>query len=101
MNHDEEHARPLSDLVEVLQSPIHLEFEVARMEPLFSDKEESRYYVTGVMDDPGLTERLYNAGAEVTLASGTDLAGNPRVKGRCIDIGAYESQYQAFSVKVR
>ncbi len=40
MNHDEEHARPLSDLVEVLQSPIHLEFEVARMEPLFSDKEE-------------------------------------------------------------
>ena len=44
---------------------------------------------------------LHDAGAEVSLASGTDLAGNQRVKGRGIDIGAYESQYQAFSVSVR
>jgi hypothetical protein len=50
---------------------------------------------------PASKMALHDAGAEVTLASGTDLAGNQRVKGRGIDIGAYESQYQAFSVIVR
>ncbi len=38
MNHDDRYARPLSALVEVLRSPIHLEFEVERMEPLFADE---------------------------------------------------------------
>ena len=31
---------------------------------VFTDKEESQVYKTGLMDDPGLTERLYDAGAQ-------------------------------------
>ena len=31
---------------------------------VFSDKAEEKFYKTGLMDDPGLTERLYNAGAK-------------------------------------
>lgn len=38
INHDDEYLRPLSSIVEVLKSPIHLEFEVERMEPLFADE---------------------------------------------------------------
>ena len=30
---------------------------------VFTDKEEKQIYKTGLMDDPGLTERLYDAGA--------------------------------------
>ncbi|MBO6147150.1 MAG: 2-hydroxyacyl-CoA dehydratase [Lachnospiraceae bacterium] len=44
MSHDDKHSRPLSDLVEVLRSPIHLEFEVARMEPLFANEDEYRTF---------------------------------------------------------
>ncbi len=44
MSHDDKHSRPLSDLVEVLRSPIHLEFEVARMEPLFANENEYRTF---------------------------------------------------------
>ncbi len=44
MSHDEEHTRPLSDMVEMLRSPIHLEFEVARMEPLFANEDEYRSF---------------------------------------------------------
>ncbi|MCR5748157.1 MAG: 2-hydroxyacyl-CoA dehydratase, partial [Lachnospiraceae bacterium] len=40
MSHDDEHTRSLSFLLEALRSPIHLEFEVARMEPLFASEEE-------------------------------------------------------------
>lgn len=36
---------------------------------------------------------LYNAGSNVTLSSATDFAGNPRVCGIRIDIGAFESQF--------
>lgn len=31
---------------------------------IFTDKKEKNIYKTGVMDDPGLTERLYNSGAK-------------------------------------
>ena len=31
---------------------------------VFTDKEEKQIYKTGLMDDPGLTERLYDAGAQ-------------------------------------
>ncbi|MBR1523034.1 MAG: 2-hydroxyglutaryl-CoA dehydratase, partial [Lachnospiraceae bacterium] len=44
MNHDDKHTRPLSSLVEALNSPIHLEFEVARMEPLFADEKEYKRF---------------------------------------------------------
>jgi len=40
MNKDDKHTRPLSDMVEKLAGDIKLEFEVARMEPLFSDEAE-------------------------------------------------------------
>lgn len=40
MNHDDKHTRPLSEMVETLAKDIHLEFEVARMEPLFETKDE-------------------------------------------------------------
>ena len=50
---------------------------------------------------PASRMALHDAGAEVSLASGTDLAGNPRVMGRGIDIGAYESQFRGFSVRLR
>ena len=44
---------------------------------------------------------LYNAGAEVTLPSGTDLAGLPRIQGKGIDIGAYECQFSGLLLYVR
>ena len=44
MNHDDKHTRPLSSMVEALNSPIHLEFEVARMDPLFADEEEYKRF---------------------------------------------------------
>ena len=31
---------------------------------VFTDKEEKQIYKTGLMDDPGLTQRLYDAGAQ-------------------------------------
>ncbi len=45
MNHDDKHARPLSSMVEALRSPIHLEFEVERMEPLFQDDRDYNIFV--------------------------------------------------------
>lgn len=39
------------------------EVEVADSEIIFTDKDKNTYYKTGAMDDPGLTERLYDAGA--------------------------------------
>ncbi|MDO5689773.1 MAG: ATP-dependent zinc metalloprotease FtsH [Tissierellia bacterium] len=37
---------------------------VASGEILFTDKDKTKTYKTGVLDDPGLTERLFEAGAE-------------------------------------
>ena len=31
---------------------------------VFTDKEEKQIYKTGLMNDPGLTQRLYDAGAQ-------------------------------------
>ena len=39
------------------------EVEVDDSEIIFTDKDKNTYYKTGAMDDPGLTERLYDAGA--------------------------------------
>ena len=38
--------------------------EVQTNQIVFTDKEQSQVYKTGIMDDPGMTERLYAAGAE-------------------------------------
>ena len=38
--------------------------QVQKNQILFTDKEESQIYVTGPMNDPDLTQRLYDAGAE-------------------------------------
>lgn len=40
--------------------------EVQTNKILFTDKAESTVYKTGLMDDPGLTERLYRSGATFT-----------------------------------
>ena len=40
--------------------------EIQTNQILFTDKTGEKYYKTGLMDDPGLTERLYNAKAEFT-----------------------------------
>ena len=37
--------------------------EVESNQIIFTDKDEKTIYRTGLMDDPGLTERLYNSGA--------------------------------------
>lgn len=37
--------------------------EVQDNQIIFTDKEESAIYKTGIMEDPGLTERLYQSGA--------------------------------------
>jgi cell division protease FtsH len=37
--------------------------QISSSEILFTNKAGTSYYKTGVMNDPGLTERLYNAGA--------------------------------------
>ncbi|MBR5377137.1 MAG: 2-hydroxyacyl-CoA dehydratase [Lachnospiraceae bacterium] len=44
MNRDMMHTRPLSMLVETLSGPIHMDFEVARMEPLFANITEYRAF---------------------------------------------------------
>ena len=42
---------------------------------IFTDKDETQVYQTGLMDDPSLTERLYDAGAAVFQRDrGADLA---------------------------
>ena len=38
--------------------------QVQKNQIVFTDKEETQIYVTGPMDDPTLTQRLYEAGAE-------------------------------------
>lgn len=40
--------------------------EIKDSEIVFTDKKETKIYKTGVMDDPTLTERLYDSGAKFT-----------------------------------
>ena len=48
------------------------EVEVADSEIIFTDKDKNTYYKTGAMDDPGLTERLYDAGECDVLWNGQE-----------------------------
>lgn len=59
-----------------------------------------RNYAEGDMR-PATMKGLYNAGAEVSLASETDFSGAPRLFGTRIDIGALEAQTAGLSVSVR
>jgi cell division protease FtsH len=40
------------------------EVDISDSQIIFTDKSNSTIYKTGLMDDPGLTERLYNSGAQ-------------------------------------
>ena len=44
---------------------------------------------------------LYNGGAAIELRSSTDLAGNPRIASKGIDIGAYESKGRGTCILLR
>ena len=50
---------------------------------------------------PNQTGPLYNAGITPENAPAVDLAGNPRVQGKSIDIGCFESSNRGFSLSVR
>ena len=50
---------------------------------------------------PNPTGPLYNAGVTPENAPSVDLAGKPRVIGRAIDIGCFESSKRGFSVNLR
>lgn len=53
------------------------EVEVGNSEIVFTDKDKQMIYKTGTMDDPNLTERLYNAGA--TFAKEIEKTTSPLV----------------------
>ena len=53
------------------------EVEVGNSEIVFTDKDNTAIYKTGAMDDPNLTERLYNAGA--TFAKEIEKTTSPLV----------------------
>ena len=53
------------------------EVEVGNSEIVFTDKDKQMIYKTGAMDDPDLTERLYNAGA--TFAKEIEKTTSPLV----------------------
>lgn len=53
------------------------EVEVGNSEIVFTDKDSTAIYKTGAMDDPDLTERLYNAGA--TFAKEIEKTTSPLV----------------------
>ena len=53
------------------------EVEVGNSEIVFTDKDNTAIHKTGAMDDPGLTERLYNAGA--TFAKEIEKTTSPLV----------------------
>ncbi|MBQ3806785.1 MAG: hypothetical protein II840_02395, partial [Kiritimatiellae bacterium] len=50
---------------------------------------------------PNQTGPLYNAGVTPESAPSVDLAGNPRVQGKSIDIGCFESSKCGFTLIVR
>ncbi|MGM9671670.1 MAG: ATP-dependent zinc metalloprotease FtsH [Oscillospiraceae bacterium] len=48
--------------------------EIEDDEILFTNQDGSKIYKTGAMDDPGLTERLYDSGAEFTKVAPTTMS---------------------------
>ena len=59
--------------------------QVEDQQIVFTDKDEKNVYQTNVMDDPNLTERLYESGAKFS-------------KGRrCVDLAASESSHHRSS----
>jgi len=55
------------------------EVEIFDSQILFTDKAETRIYKTGTMDDPNLTERLYEAGA--TFSKNIEKKTSPLLSG--------------------
>ena len=55
------------------------EVEISDSQILFTDKAETRIYRTGTMDDPNLTERLYEAGA--TFSKNIEKKTSPLLSG--------------------
>ena len=55
------------------------EVEISDSQILFTDKAETRIYKTGTMDDPNLTERLYEAGA--TFSKNIEKKTSPLLSG--------------------
>jgi predicted CoA-substrate-specific enzyme activase len=86
LNYNEEHTIPLTSLLDKLSSDIHMEFEVARMEPLFSDPEEyddfqarhSSHHVTtaDIADCHGKCYLGIDAGSTTTKLALVDDEGN-------------------------
>ena len=55
------------------------EVEISDSQILFTDKAETQIYRTGTMDDPNLTERLYEAGA--TFSKNIEKKTSPLLSG--------------------
>ena len=55
------------------------EVEISNSQILFTDKAETQIYKTGTMDDPNLTERLYEAGA--TFSKNIEKKTSPLLSG--------------------
>ena len=55
------------------------EVEISDSQILFTDKAETKIYKTGTMDDPNLTERLYEAGA--TFSKNIEKKTSPLLSG--------------------
>ena len=77
-----------------LAEPINESCVVGTVATFFKDYANGDY-------TPNQTGPLYNAGVTPENAPSVDLAGNPRVQGKSIDIGCFESPKLGFSLSVR
>ena len=77
-----------------LDDPLNESCVVGTVATFFKDYANGDY-------TPNQTGPLYNAGVTPENAPAVDLAGNPRVQGRSIDIGCFESSKRGFTLSVR